>query len=61
MPIEFPNTTFKSPQMLDFFHGKRDIGIRNVVPKWKLAPESRNNNISSMKVIPSMHDYNPIA
>lgn len=28
-----------SPEMLDFFQSKGNIGVRNVIPKWKFFPE----------------------
>ena len=52
MPSIFPLTTIVSPQMLDFFQGKGEVGVRNVIPKRIFPPkDKRKEKIRSMKCI----------
>lgn len=49
-PSILPLTTIVSPQMLDFFQGKGEAGVRNVIPKRISSPEDSSKAIiGSMK------------
>lgn len=49
LPSILLNTFIKSPQMLNFSHGKGNTGIRNVIPEREFSPEISNIDVSTRK------------
>lgn len=57
-PPIFAFTTFVSPQMLDFFHRKSKVGIRNVVSKRIFSSEMQQQGINQIMKDKTMIYYN---